>query len=62
MRRLFRSLLDDILRAMEGISRASPLSRFMHLNRNEGLLERFKTKLDDAYRDLLVRLLCRSYI
>ncbi|KAJ7256141.1 hypothetical protein B0H12DRAFT_1112583 [Mycena haematopus] len=49
----FSLLLDDILRAMEGVSRASPISGFVHLNRNEGLLERFKTKLDDAYRDFL---------
>jgi hypothetical protein len=49
------SLLEKIKDGMQKIVFASRLSRFLHLNRNESLLKGFKTQLDDAYRDFLVR-------
>jgi hypothetical protein len=40
---------------MENMCLTGTVSRLVHLNRNECLLQDFKTKLDDAYRDFLVR-------
>ncbi|KAJ7087496.1 hypothetical protein C8R44DRAFT_991350 [Mycena epipterygia] len=46
-------LLDEIRRRMETIALTGGLSRVMHLNRNERMLQDIKAQLDDAYRDLL---------
>jgi hypothetical protein len=45
---------------MEDLFRANKISRFTHLNRNERQLQGFKSKLDNAYRDFLVRFSAQS--
>jgi hypothetical protein len=40
---------------MEVITLTGGFSRLMHLNRNEQTLQGIKARLDDAYRDFLVR-------
>ncbi|KAJ7198304.1 hypothetical protein GGX14DRAFT_470137, partial [Mycena pura] len=49
----FTALLHDIRPSMEKIAGARGFSRIRHLNRNERTLQRFKSQLDYAYRDLL---------
>jgi hypothetical protein len=49
------SLLDEIRCRLEDIEGAKPISRIVHLNRNERTLQCIKAQLDDAYRDLVVR-------
>jgi len=49
----FSVLLDEIRCSMEVIALTGGISRVVHLNRNERLLLRIKTRLDDAYRDFL---------
>ncbi|KAJ7087462.1 hypothetical protein C8R44DRAFT_30787 [Mycena epipterygia] len=49
----FTVLLDEIQCRMEIIALTGGVSRIMHLNRNERVLQDIKTKLDDAYRDFL---------
>ncbi|KAJ7745332.1 hypothetical protein B0H16DRAFT_1558515 [Mycena metata] len=46
-----RSLLDDIGCSMQLISDTPTVTRLMHLNRNEQMLQRIRTQLDEAQRD-----------
>ncbi|KAJ7087467.1 hypothetical protein C8R44DRAFT_893174 [Mycena epipterygia] len=46
-------LLDEIRCRMETITLTGGVSRVMHLNRNERVLQNIKAQLDDAYRDFL---------
>jgi hypothetical protein len=43
---------------MEAITLTGRISRVVHLNRNERVLQDIKSRLDDAYRDFLVRHFC----
>jgi hypothetical protein len=49
-------LLDGVWRRMEKMALTSRFSRVIHLNSNEAVLSAIKAELDDAYRDMLVRL------
>jgi hypothetical protein len=49
----FSILLEEIKCSMENISLTGGVSRVVHLNRNERVLQDIKTRLDDAYRDFL---------
>ncbi|KAJ7193974.1 hypothetical protein GGX14DRAFT_477109 [Mycena pura] len=49
----FTILLDDIRRSMEAIALTGGVSRIVHFNRNERVLQDIKARLDDAYRDFL---------
>jgi hypothetical protein len=40
---------------MEAITLTGRISRVVQLNRNERVLQNIKSRLDDAYRDFLVR-------
>ncbi|KAF7369289.1 hypothetical protein MVEN_00256700 [Mycena venus] len=49
----FTVLLEEIRGSMEAITLTSKVSRVIHLNRNERILQSIKVRLDDAYRDFL---------
>ncbi|KAJ7917047.1 hypothetical protein B0H13DRAFT_344499 [Mycena leptocephala] len=49
----FTVLLDEIECSMEAITLTGRISRVVHLNRNERVLQNIKSRLDDAYRDFL---------
>ncbi|KAJ7087482.1 hypothetical protein C8R44DRAFT_752206 [Mycena epipterygia] len=49
----FTVLLDEIRCRMEKIALTGGVSRVVHLNRNEHVLQDIKAQLDDAYRDFL---------
>ncbi|KAJ7877830.1 hypothetical protein B0H13DRAFT_2668241 [Mycena leptocephala] len=49
----FTVLLDEIRGSMKVIALSSGVSRIVHLNRNERILQDIKTKLDEGYRDLV---------
>ncbi|KAJ7918530.1 hypothetical protein B0H13DRAFT_288101 [Mycena leptocephala] len=49
----FTNLLDEIRPRLEAIALTTVISRVLHLNRNERLLQGIKAQLDDAYRDLV---------
>ncbi|KAJ7715892.1 hypothetical protein B0H16DRAFT_1614944 [Mycena metata] len=47
----FTVLLDDIGCSMQIVSDTPTVTRLMHLNRNEQMLQRIRTQLDEAQRD-----------
>ncbi|KAJ7686460.1 hypothetical protein B0H14DRAFT_3674252 [Mycena olivaceomarginata] len=47
------SLLDEIRCHLEAISGINTISHLVHLNSNERTLQRIKSQVDDAYRDLM---------
>jgi hypothetical protein len=48
------SLLNEIKGSMEAITLTGRMSRVVHLNRNERVLQDIKSRLDNAYHDFLV--------
>ncbi|KAJ7087456.1 hypothetical protein C8R44DRAFT_991329 [Mycena epipterygia] len=55
----FEVLLDKIKCSMEEIMLTGGVSRLVHLNHNERVLQNIKIQLDDAYRDFLAASILR---
>ncbi|KAJ7869447.1 hypothetical protein B0H14DRAFT_3440637 [Mycena olivaceomarginata] len=47
-------LLDEVRSSMEPLAHTGGVSRLVHLNRNESILQSIKARLDDEYRGFLV--------
>ncbi|KAF7369346.1 hypothetical protein MVEN_00263200 [Mycena venus] len=47
-------LLDEVRSSMETLAHTGGVSRLVHLNRNEGILQSIKARLDDEYRGFLI--------